>query len=71
MVAPTTTKARARWTPTAIKRLRKKLGLTQREFGEAVGGVWSMTVCNWEQGNQQASPVSLRRMTELADGGKA
>lgn len=36
-------------TGTGVRRVRRQLGLTQREFGERVG-VAAMTVSRWERG---------------------
>ena len=51
-------------TPEAIKRIRKKLGLTQRELGDLVG-VTTAAVCNWERGLTKPSGPS-RKMLEAA-----
>jgi DNA-binding transcriptional regulator YiaG len=59
-----------RFTPTAIKRLRKRLGLTQIQFAEAVG-VTERAVAYWEAGTRGVSGLAQRaieRMKEERDG---
>jgi DNA-binding XRE family transcriptional regulator len=41
---------RRSWTPERIKGLRKRLGLSQGEFGQLAGGYSLATVSNWEHG---------------------
>lgn len=43
-------------TPTGIKRLRKKLGLTQAEFAEKLG-TGRVQVTRWENGTHKPSRI--------------
>jgi len=48
-----------------IKRLRSRLGLTQRQFADAVG-VAQPTVANWETGDKRPEgPEVLARLYQL------
>ena len=47
-----------------IKRLRKKLGLTQRQLAEELG-VPTNTVARWEQGERTPSPPTLKALKFL------
>ena len=54
--------------PTYIKDLRTRLGLTQRQFGNAVGaGV--PTVSRWETGAVKPSPAYQRLIREFEERG--
>ena len=78
--APETDVQEARISPGLIKKLRKRLGITQRELAALVG-VSGPAVQSWEQGNARpggdnlAALVALRGMSpgaaaqELADKG--
>ena len=44
-----------------LKQIRAKSGLTQKEFGEAIG-VSVRTVQNWEQGRQNVSKLAKREI---------
>lgn len=44
-----------------LKQIRAKSGLTQKEFGEAIG-VSVRTVQNWEQGWQNVSKLAKREI---------
>ena len=44
-----------------LKQIRAKSGLTQKEFGEAIG-VSVRTVQNWEQGRQNVSNLAKREI---------
>lgn len=55
-----------RWTPGPIKRLRKKREETQEEFAEAMG-VRQATISDWENANQEPSPMALRLLEQLAN----
>jgi len=48
-----------RWTPGAIKKLRKARGESQAAFAEAMG-VRQATVSDWENAKQEPSPMALR-----------
>jgi len=47
-----------------IKRLRERLGLTQREFGDLVDKDF-ITVSRWERGTQKPSVLALERLKEI------
>jgi len=47
-----------------IKSLRKKLGLTQKEFAARVN-VDAITVSRWERGQQHPSNLALRQLARL------
>jgi len=53
------------WTPPRIKRLRKRLGMSQAEFAERMG-VRQATVSDWETGKQVASPMARRLLDRIA-----
>ena len=48
-----------RFTPGAIKQLRRRMDLTQSEFAERLG-VRQATISAWETGSQDPSPMALR-----------
>jgi DNA-binding transcriptional regulator YiaG len=48
----------AKWTPAAVKRLRKRLGLTQEAFARRLG-VSVVTVNRWEQGHVEPRGLSV------------
>ena len=50
--------------PTAIKRLRNKLLLTQQEFADLVG-VKLVTVNRWESGKYEPTMKKKRKLREL------
>lgn len=52
--------------PEDIKSLRTGMGLTQKQF-ERLLGVSSPTVCRWERGSVQQSPVANNLMRILRD----
>lgn len=47
--------------PMAIKRLRKKLGLTQIEFANLVGHA-AISVSYWETGRTKPSPMAISKI---------
>jgi DNA-binding transcriptional regulator YiaG len=51
-------------TPAYLTVLRQALGLTQQQFGRAVG-VDKMTVYRWEQGTRKPGAKSARRIARL------
>ena len=51
-----------------IKNLRTRLGLTQEQFAARVGVTWS-TVNRWENGRGRPSPLAMRQITQLQEGG--
>jgi len=53
------------WTPTRIKRLRQRLGMTQTEFARAVGVASLCSVSRWEQGVNGPDARSRRALDEL------
>lgn len=53
------------WTPGAIKQLRRRLGDTQTQFAERVG-VRQATISDWENANQEPSPLAYRLLDLLA-----
>ena len=48
-----------------IKKLRKKLGLTQEQFAAKVGVTFS-TVNRWEDGRSKPSPLAWREIERLS-----
>lgn len=52
-----------------VKEIRKKLGLTQREFAEKIG-VSLFSVRNWEQGIYSPCELSKEKINKLIKGGK-
>lgn len=56
---------REAWPPGRIKRLRKRLGDTQEEFGERLG-VRQGTVSDWETGKHLPRKVAVRLLDQLA-----
>ena len=50
--------------PGRIKRLRKKLGLTQEQFAATVGVTFS-TVNRWESGKSAPSPLAMKQIELL------
>ena len=55
-----------KFTPASIKRLRKRLGLTQVEFAAAVG-VTERAVIHWEQGTRGVSPLAQRAIEAVKE----
>jgi DNA-binding transcriptional regulator YiaG len=53
------------WTPESIKELRKRLGKTQKEFGEMLG-VHVVTIIRWEQGSFNPSKMALKLLDSYA-----
>lgn len=49
------------WTPARIKKLRERLGLTQAEFGDAIG-VTQQSVQRWESGERNVSQLASREL---------
>lgn len=45
--------------------LREKLGLSQTDFGEKLGGVSQVVVCRWERGRSKPRPFAMRALVEL------
>lgn len=58
------TEAPSEWTPSRIKQLRKKLGLSQAEFAKRMG-VRQATVSDWETGKQTTSPMARRLLDRI------
>lgn len=52
------------WTPSDIKLLRKRLDLTQKEFGDKLG-VHSVTVTRWERGSFEPSALAYEKLNRL------
>jgi len=53
--------------PTYIKDLRRRLGLTQRQFGAAIGATIT-TVSRWECGKMKPLPVYQQIIRGLEEG---
>ena len=51
----------AEWTPEKLKELRKRLGKTQKEFGEMLG-VHVVTVIRWESGSFNPSKMAIKTL---------
>jgi putative transcriptional regulator len=47
-----------------VKRLRKRMGLTQEQFAREVGVTFS-TVNLWENGHRRPQPYLLKRLLEM------
>lgn len=60
------TKRQKTWTPTAIKRLRKRRLASQTDFGIQLG-VSIMTVSRWERGTTKPAPRQLVALDDLAE----
>ena len=56
--------------PIYIKDLRTRLGLTQRQFAEAIGATIT-TVSRWECGKMKPLPVYQTAIRKLEEGGTA
>lgn len=50
-----------------VKNLRERMGLTQEQFAQEVGVVFS-TVNQWENGKRAPQPFLLRRLLDLKEG---
>lgn len=53
------------WPPAEIIRLREALDLTQKEFADKLGVRRQATISDWENGNQEPSPMALRLLDKL------
>jgi putative transcriptional regulator len=53
------------WNPISIRRLRKKLGLTQEKFARKLG-VSFPTVNRWENGHNVPNKFTSKMLDELA-----
>jgi DNA-binding transcriptional regulator YiaG len=58
-------KAPDHWTAEKIKKLRRKLSLTQKEFGIKLG-VHMGTVNRWENGSNEPSYLAYDKLDELS-----
>lgn len=59
---------RKKWTKTSVTKLRKRLGLTQAEFAEALGINRQQTVSEWEIGKfDTIRPAHQRLLDMLAE----
>jgi putative transcriptional regulator len=47
-----------------VKRLRKRMGLTQEQFARELGVTFS-TVNQWENGHRHPQPYLLKRLLEI------
>lgn len=65
-MAQTYAKRHAIMPPNEIASLRKRLGLTQKQF-EKMLGVSSPTVCRWERGSVQQSEIANNLMMVIRD----
>lgn len=54
-----------KWTSTTIRRLRKKLGLTQEAFARRLD-TSTVTVNRWERGHSVPSRLSTKALDALA-----
>lgn len=54
-----------KWTPAAVRRLRKKLGLTQEKLAQELG-VTTVSVSRWEHGHSKPTGLSERALDALA-----
>jgi transcriptional regulator with XRE-family HTH domain len=52
--------------PVFVKRLRRRLRLTQEQFAREVGVAFS-TVNQWENGRRQPQPFLLKRLRDMAE----
>jgi DNA-binding transcriptional regulator YiaG len=55
----------AKWTPPGVRRLRKKLGLTQEAFAARLGVTW-VSVSRWENGHSTPRGLSVKALNALA-----
>jgi DNA-binding transcriptional regulator YiaG len=60
------TKRQKTWTPTRIKRLRRKEAMSQTAFGLSLG-VSIMTVSRWERGVSVPAPQQRTALDDLAE----
>lgn len=51
--------------PAFVRRLRRRLRLTQEQFAREVGVAFS-TVNQWENGRRRPQPFLLKRLLEMA-----
>lgn len=50
--------------PAFVRRLRKRMGLTQEQFAQEVGVTFS-TVNQWENGHRRPQPYLWKRLLEI------
>ena len=55
---------RHEWTADGVKKLRKKLGKTQKEFGEMLG-VHVVTIIRWESGSFNPSKMAVKLLDTI------
>lgn len=53
------------WGSNDVKDLRKRLGMTQKQFAAAVG-VHVVTIIRWEKGSFNPSGLALEKINQLA-----
>jgi len=53
------------WESKKVKELRLRLGMTQKQFAEAVG-VHVVTIIRWEKGSFNPSDLALEKLKQLA-----
>ena len=53
------------WESENVKELRKRLGMTQKQFAEAIG-VHVVTIIRWEKGSFAPSGLALEKINQLA-----
>jgi DNA-binding transcriptional regulator YiaG len=56
--------AATEWTPARIRKLRKRLGLTQEQFAHKLG-VTFVSVNRWENGHSTPTGLSARALEAL------
>lgn len=50
-----------------VRRVRAGLGLTQKQFGNLIGGIHRRTVRKWEQGERPLNGMAAALVAVLAD----
>ena len=53
------------YTPDQIRKIRRKIGLTQAKFGKGVGKVTAGTVSRWEGGKMLPTQAHFRKIVEM------
>lgn len=50
-----------------VRRIRRGLGLTQKQFGNLIGGVHRRTIRKWENGENLVNPMAAATIAVLGD----